>query len=288
MMRELVIDYGVPVSIFALMMIVGTELRLDDLKRAALQPRAVLFGVAGQLVVLPPLVLLIAPTAGLGPFMATSLLLLSLCPGGAISNTYSYLARCNVSLAATITAIGTLCSIVSIPIWLAIVPRWIPLSPSLDSVPASTIMAQLGFFLVLPLCVGWSFHLLWPDRARRSANGLRGAALAIVLLILTITAWSVRADIYAFIGAIALSATLFILGAMLLGSLLAYGLSSRDAPVLVIEGAVRNVGIATILGRLLFNPDDFGTFAGFLTGYFIIEVLIMLPYAQIVRSRLLA
>jgi hypothetical protein len=56
--------------------------------------------------------------------------------------------------------------------------------------------------------------------------------------------------------------------------------------VLVIESAVRNIGIATILGRLLFSPEDFGTFAGFLTGYFIIEVLIMLPYAQIVRSRL--
>ena len=76
--------------------------------------------------------------------------------------------------------------------------------------------------------------------------------------------------------------------AVLLGRLLAYGLSPTDAPVLVIESAVRNVGIATILGRLLFSPEDFGTFAGFLTGYFIIEILIMLPYAQIVRSRILA
>ncbi len=54
----------------------------------------------------------------------------------------------------------------------------------------------------------------------------------------------------------------------------------------MIESAVRNVGIATILGRMLFNAEDFGTFAGFLTGYFIIEILIMLPYAQIIRSRL--
>ena len=286
MMRELVIDYGVPVSIFALMMIVGTELRLDDLKRAALQPRAVLSGVGGQLVVLPPLVLLIAVTVGLGPFMATALLLLALCPGGAISNTYSYLARCNVSLAATITAIGTLCSIVSIPVWLAIVPRWIPLSPTLVEVPTSTILAQLGLFMVLPMALGSGFRWYWPDRAQRSANGQRWASLAIVLLILTAAAWSVRADLYALAGVIALSATLFVLAAMLLGRLLAYGLPPKDAPVLVIESAVRNVGIATILGRMLFNAEDFGTFAGFLTGYFIIEILIMLPYAQIIRSRL--
>ena len=127
-MRELVIDYGVPVSLFVLMTIVGTELVLEDLKRVARHPRAVLLGVAGQLIVLPPLVLLIAALTGLGPFLTTSLLLLSLCPGGAISNYYSYLARCNVSLAATITALGTLCSLVSIPLWLAIIGRWTPLA----------------------------------------------------------------------------------------------------------------------------------------------------------------
>jgi BASS family bile acid:Na+ symporter len=284
-MRELVIDYGVPVSIFALMMIVGSELRLDDLKRAALQPRAVLLGVGGQLVFLPPLVLLIAATAGLDPFMATSLLLLSLCPGGAISNTYSYLARCNVSLSATITAIGTLCSLVSIPIWLAIVPGWIPRDTVLVVVPTSTILAQLVFFMVLPMGLGSTFRWCWPDRAQRSANGLRLASLAIVVLILLAAAWSVRADLYALAGVIAVSATLFILGAMLLGQVLAYGLAPKDGPVLVIESAVRNIGIATMLGRLLFSPEDFSTFAGFLTGYFIIEVLIMLPYLQIVRNR---
>jgi hypothetical protein len=73
---------------------------------------------------------------------------------------------------------------------------------------------------------------------------------------------------------------------MLLGRLLAFALPPRDAPVLVIESAVRNVGIATIVGRILLDDNDFGNLAGFLTGYFMIEVVIMLAYAQFVRSRL--
>ena len=97
--------------------------------------------------------------------------------------------------------------------------------------------------------------------------------------------WSVRSNLYAIAGGIALSATLFILGAMLLGRLLAWGLQPKDAPVLVIESAVRNVSIAALIGRVLFGNEDFGNFAGFLTGYFIIEVMIMLPYARIVRRR---
>lgn len=284
-MRELVIDYGVPVSIFALMMIVGTELRLDDLKRAALQPRAVLLGVSGQLVVLPPLVLLIAATAGLGPVLTTSLLLLSLCPGGAISNTYSYLARCNVSLAAAITTAGTLCSLVSIPVWLAIGAHWTPPGYEIVTVPTLQILSQLLFLMVLPLGIGSAIRRHWPDSVQRMSHRLRWTSLAIVLAILLAATWTVREDLYALAGRIALSATLFILGAMLLGRLLAYGLPPKDAPVLVIESAVRNIGIAAIMGRILFSDRDFGTFTGFLTGYFIIEALVMLPYARHLRGR---
>jgi BASS family bile acid:Na+ symporter len=285
-MREFVINLGVPLSLFALMAIVGTELSLADLKRVTQHPRAVLSSVAGQMIVLPPLVLLIAALAGFGPFLTTSLLLLSLCPSGGISNTYSYLARCNVSLAATITAVGTLCSLVAIPAWFAIIARWMPLRHELVTVPTVTILSQLVLLVVLPLCLGSASRRLWPDLVRRIGNHLRRASLVIVLAILLAAIWSVREDLYTLAGRIALSATLFILGAMLLGRLLAFALPPRDAPVLVIESAVRNVGIATIVGRILLDDNDFGNLAGFLTGYFMIEVVIMLAYAQFVRSRL--
>ncbi|MGD9924285.1 MAG: bile acid:sodium symporter family protein [Pseudorhodoplanes sp.] len=284
-MRELVIDYGVPFSLFVLMTIVGTELVREDLRRAALQPRAVLSGVAGQLLVLPPLVLLIAALIGLDHFLTTSLLLLSVCPGGAISNTYSYLARCNVSLAATITTAGTLCSLISIPLWLAVVARWMPFGHEIVTVPTLRILSQLLFLMVLPLALGAAARRRWPVLILRMGRHLRWASLVIVFVILLAATWSVRDDLHALAVRIALSATLFILGAMLLGWLLAYGLPPRDAPVLVIESAVRNVGIAALIGRILFNDTDFGTFGGLLTGYFIIEVAIMLVYAHILRIR---
>lgn len=284
-MPEFVVDYGIPLGLFVLMMIVGTELKPDELRRVVQRPRAALLAVIGQLIVLPPLVIAIAAIVGLPAFLATSLLLLSLCPGGAISNTYSYLARCNVSLAATITTAGTVCSLLSIPAWLAIVARWTAGGHGFVTVPAATILTQLLLFMVLPLCLGFVLRRRWPDLIRRSSVRLRWTSLAIVLVILLAAAWSVREGLYVLAGRIAVSATLFIAGAMLLGWMLAYGLPPNDRPVLVIESAVRNVGVATILGRILLRNEDFGNFAGFLTGYFIIEVLIMLPYAQFVRSR---
>lgn len=284
-MRELIIDFGVPVGLFVLMTIVGTELTLADLKRVTQHPRAVVLGVAGQLFILPPFVLLIAAAVRPGSFLTTSLLLLSLCPGGAISNTYSYLARCNVSLAAAITTAGILCSLVSIPVWLAIIARWTPLTQEIVTVPTLRILSQLLLLMVFPLALGAAARRRWPGLVSRMANQLRWASFAIVLVILLAATWSVRDDLYAIAGRIALSATMFILGAMLIGRILAYSLPAKDAPVLVIESAVRNVGIAAIIGRVIFSDGDFPIFSGFLTGYFIIEVLIMVAYAQILRIR---
>jgi BASS family bile acid:Na+ symporter len=244
--------------------------------------------VTAQLLVLPPFVLFIAASVRPGAVVTTSLLLLSLCPGGAISNSYSYLARCNVSLAAAITTVGTLCSLVSIPVWLAIAARWTPLGHEIVSVPTLRILSQLLLLMVLPLGIGWAVRRHWPEATGGMSDHLRWASLTIVLAILLAATWSVRDDLYALAGRIALSATLFILGAMLLGRLLAHGLPPKDAPVLVIESAVRNVGIAAIMGRILFNDNDFGIFSGFLTGYFIIEVVILLGYAHMLRSRSLA
>jgi len=65
-----------------------------------------------------------------------------------------------------------------------------------------------------------------------------------------------------------------------------YGMKPKERPVLVIESAVRNIGVAFIVGRGIFDEQSFAKFVAFLTGYFIVEVVVMIPYTQLVRARL--
>jgi len=67
---------------------------------------------------------------------------------------------------------------------------------------------------------------------------------------------------------------------------MAYGLKAQERPVLVIESAVRNIGVALIVGRGIFDEQSFARFITFLAGYFIVEIVIMIPYTQFVRARL--
>ncbi len=285
-MLDLIVSTAIPAGLFTLMLIAGTEVVAADFARVAKHPKAALLGAIGQLIVLPPLGLLIAAAIAPEPSIAAAVLVIALCPGGAISNYYCYLARCSVSLSATITAVGTVCSLVSMPLWLAAVSGVAALNHELLQVPAWKILSQLAALMVLPMGIGMLLRRACPELIETRSALLRGASFAIVLAILVTTTWVVRADIAALAGDIALAAILFIAGAMILGRILATGMKPDEAPVLVIESAVRNVGIALILGRSLLGEQSFGAFASFLTGYFIIEMMIMLGYAQFTRTRL--
>lgn len=279
-MLQVLTDYGVPGCVFLLMLVAGTDVRLADFTRLRENTRAVVAGSAGQLLALPPLVLLIHAIAEPPPEVALGTLVLALCPGGGISNYYCYLARCNVLLSATITAVGTLLSLVTIPLWLRLLPAWSDVAVAFVDVPAHTVFAQLMVLMVLPLSIGMLARLAFPEQMERRTGSLRAASLSILALIVASIVATVADDLSALLVDIDVSATLFVLCAMLVGWALGTGLSEPDRAVLVIEAGVRNIGVALILGGAILSKEGFAIFATFLTGYFVIEIAIMLIYAR--------
>lgn len=279
-MLEILTDYAVPSGVFLLMLVAGTEVRLTDFLRLRSATRTVLAGSLGQLVALPPLVLLIHIIASTPPSIALGMLLLALCPGGGISNYYCYLARCNVLLSATITAVGTLLALITIPLWLALLPALSNAAIAFAEVPAVTVLAQLVMLMVLPMGFGILVRWAFPDEIEKLGKPLRSVSIGIVTVILGAVVMTVAGELSGLLVDITVSATLFVVGAMLVGWGLGFGLSERDRAVLVMEAGVRNIGVALILGRATLSQDAFGVFVTFLAGYFTIEIAIMLIYAR--------
>ncbi len=109
-MLQFLIDFAVPVTIFVSILISGTEARAADLPNVVTTNRTLVLGSADQLLVLPFVALLTQILAQPSQLVTTSLLLLALCQGGGISKYYSYVARCNVPVSATIPALSTILS----------------------------------------------------------------------------------------------------------------------------------------------------------------------------------
>jgi BASS family bile acid:Na+ symporter len=112
-------NLAVPALVWFLMLTVGLELTPGDLRRVVVYPKAVLVATLGQLLLLPAfaaaLILALRPE----PTVAAGMILLAASPGGALSNVYSYLARANLALSVTLTALSTLLALISMPLLIA-------------------------------------------------------------------------------------------------------------------------------------------------------------------------
>ena len=106
----------IPICIFLIMMGMGLSLVINDFKRVVKYPKAVAIGLVNQLLFLPLIGFGLASLMPLEPEYAVGVMLLVLCPGGTTSNMFSHLAKGDVALSVTMTAISSIVTVFSIPI----------------------------------------------------------------------------------------------------------------------------------------------------------------------------
>lgn len=279
-MLAILIDVAVPASLFVLMLVAGTEIRTTDLRTTLKQPQPLLLGTLGQLVLLPLTGLLIVHAATPSPILASGFLLLAMSPGGGISNYYCYLGRLNVFLSAAITFVGTLLSLLTIPFFLWAIPTLGGQTNTLAAVPVDRIVMQLIILMVLPMMIGVAVKQRLPMAVKAYGTHLRGISNLAIAVILVLAVWSARSTIFAHYDEIVLVAMLFLLAALMIGWLLGRGLNPETQSVLIIESGTRNVAVALLLGSSILAAEGLPVLAGFLSVYFIFEVMFMIAFAR--------
>ena len=146
-------------------------------------PVPLLGGTLLQMVLLPAsalgIVVLIEPSIEL----AAGLLLVSACPGGALSNYYSHLGRLNVALSVMMTAVSSLLAFAVLSFILAIV---FPLIASVQQteIPAAQLVRQLFVILLLPIGVGMLIRKFFRVIVELHTSRLRALGLVLVVLLL--------------------------------------------------------------------------------------------------------
>src|SRR5258705_8378337 len=112
---ELIATVLLPVALGVIMLGLGLTLTIADFTRVAERPRAVLVGLFCQMLVLPAACFGIATAFALPGPLAVGLMLLAASPGGASANLFSHLARGDVALNITLTAINSVLSLFTLP-----------------------------------------------------------------------------------------------------------------------------------------------------------------------------
>ncbi len=103
------------VSLIIIMLGMGLSLTLDDFKRIFVYPKAVLVGITNQILILPIVGFLLVSVFSLPSDIAIGIMILAACPGGATSNLICHLAKGDIALSVTLTALSSFITILTIP-----------------------------------------------------------------------------------------------------------------------------------------------------------------------------
>jgi BASS family bile acid:Na+ symporter len=265
-----------------LLVTVGLDLRVQDFAAVRQRPALVAAGVLVPPFVLPlvalALVHLIAPASS----AARGVLLLSACPIGGVSTTYSLLARANPALSVTLTALSCVVALVTMPLILA------ALAAAGDVWQASqprVLVQQVALVLIPPVALGMAIRARWPAwSARHLSKAVAAAfALAIVNLVLIIVATMERAASFdwsrATLIAFAFTVVAWTIGA---GTARGLGASSADRFTIAAEFGTRNVAVGLAVALAMGVAADFAPLAAV---YLMVEMPFMLTAAVVHRYR---
>lgn len=163
----MIIDVVLPAALAVIMFTLGLGLTIEDFRRVFVFPRGVSIGLINLVLISPLLAFLIADLLSLDPAMALGLVLLGASPGGTLANMFTHLAKGETALSVTMTAISSVCSVITIPLFLTLANEYFDAGKSLEDVNMPIVVLRTFLITVLPLSIGMfvrSRSPEWVDR----------------------------------------------------------------------------------------------------------------------------
>ena len=180
-----------PIALGIVMIGLGLHLRPDDFRRVLAMPRAILVALSVQVLALPPVAFAIGWAVGLPGELALGLVLLAASPGGVTANLFSHLARGDVALNISLTAVNSVLALLTLPVWVALALQ-VFLGDEANVPPPTRKVIEVAVLVIGPVLLGMALRHwkpLWADIAERPVRVLSTLILAVVIVLAVVSEW---------------------------------------------------------------------------------------------------
>lgn len=247
--------------LIVLMFLLGTELNKEAFVNVARHPKAVALGMTGQVVLLPAIAFALAWLLEVPPVYFMGLVLIACCPGGSSSNVFSMLAKGDVALSVTLTAVSSIVTLFTLPVIMELASHIVSHNAGISiELPVGKLLVQNIVLLFVPLMAGWLFRRWKPmlaEKVSRVLNKLAFPALMTLALLFFLQYTQEIIDNFRLIG---MACGLLILASMACSSLLSRIGKLTDAVrrTIVIEVGMQNAAqaIAIATSPFIFNSGE--------------------------------
>ncbi len=256
MQSNVVTAVFLPLALGIIMLGLGLSLTIADFKRVVVVPKAVLVGLVCQTLLLPAAAFAIAKGFGLRPELAVGLMLLAASPGGATANLYSHLARGDVALNITLTAVNSLLSLFTLPLIVHFAMTQFMGAGHAIPFQFSKIVQVFAIVLV-PVSIGMLVRGRKPKVADSMNRPVRIVSAVFLILVVGAAIAKERHSIVEYFRQVGLAALVFNITSMAVGYLvpLVVRLPRRQAIAIGMEIGIHNgtLAIAIASSPLLLN-----------------------------------
>lgn len=220
---------------------VGCTMSINDFKNLRKMPYAIFIGAICQFTIMPLVGFAIAQTFYFPPEIAAGIILIGCSPSGMASNVMTLIARGNLALSVSITAVATLVSPIVTPLLMQL------LGGTYVELNFWKMFFDIFKILIIPIGAGLVFHAIFASKAnllKRIMPYLSMIGISFIIIVITAAGRNSLLSV----GFLLIFAMLL---HMLTGFGLGYGVSKilklpeADARTIAIEVGMQNGGLAT-------------------------------------------
>ena len=268
-----------------LMFDLGLTLRPSDFVLIAKRPRAVFVGLFGQLVLLPLVSFAVASFFSLPPIFFIGVMLIACCPGGSSSNIFSKLAKGDVALSVSLTALSSVITLFTVPVIMQWVTVYVGASQGIQ-LPVVNLLMQNVFTMLAPIVLGILCRKYYSNVAMKIDRVLSKIAFPALMLLAGIFFVQHYDTITTHFSVLGMCVGLLLLTAVTLSGVgsRCMRINNKERRTIVIEVGMQNAAQAIAVASSPFVFND-GRIAIPAIIYALLMNVVLLTYVSIIKVR---
>ena len=236
----------------------GTTLKIEHFVNVFKRPKEILLGVSAQYLIMPLLAFTIASLFSLNEALTVGLVLVGTVPGGTASDVITFLAKGDLALSVSLTAVSTVISPILTPmITLILIGNTISFSPV-------DMFISIFQIVIIPIGLGLFLNYKFPDFCGELKDYLPAvSSIVIAIIVAGVIGANKEAIISSSMIIIVVIILQYFLG-MALGFVIGYlsGMKRKQMITIAIELCFQNSGLSTSLAKTHFPNLTLATVPG--------------------------
>lgn len=250
---------ALPAALAIIMFGLGLALTLDDFRRVAKHPRAVLVALLAQVVLLPIVCFGLIKVFDLDPVLAVGMMLLAASPGGTTANLFSHLFRGDVALNISLTAVNSVLAVLTLPLLVNFAINYFEPAGAEDVGLQFAKTLQVFAIVLIPVAIGMFVRRTRPDFSDRAEKPVRIASAVVLVLVIAGALLAERENLSDYLADVGLITALFCICSLAIGYLIPrlVGVTAKQAIATSFEVGIHNSTLAIAVAVSVLDNDTF-------------------------------